>query len=162
MTIRPVTRSDLPFLEAMQFEAFFWDPAWSRPRLVDFRTDPEFVKLVSGWGRDGDRGVLAEVDGVRAGAAWCRLWTPDLHSYGFVDERTPELAMGVASAFRRRGIGRALLRELVGIARAAGFPALSLSVDPRNPALRLYESEGFRRVGESGTSWTLALPLRST
>ena len=41
-----------------------------------------------------------------------------------------------------------------------GYPALSLSVAPANAARRLYESEGFRKVGEAGTSWTLLLELR--
>jgi ribosomal protein S18 acetylase RimI-like enzyme len=41
-----------------------------------------------------------------------------------------------------------------------GFTRISLSVDPQNSALRLYESEGFSQVGESGTSWTLTACLQ--
>ena len=68
---------------------------------------------------------------------------------------------GVVRAGRRRrnGIGRALLRDLIAMARADRFPALSLSVSPFNPVRRLYESVGFHKVGESGTSWTFRLPL---
>jgi hypothetical protein len=43
---------------------------------------------------------------------------------------------------------------------AERFPALSLSVDPANFALNLYQSVGFRRIGESGTSLTLVLDLQ--
>jgi hypothetical protein len=50
-------------------------------------------------------------------------------------------------------------RSLVQIARDDGYPALSLSVSPLNHARLLYASEGFRKVGESGTSWTLLLRL---
>jgi len=50
-----------------------------------------------------------------------------------------------------------LLDALVETARADGFPALSLSVSPLNFARQLYESVGFRKVGEYGTSWTLLL-----
>jgi ribosomal protein S18 acetylase RimI-like enzyme len=44
------------------------------------------------------------------------------------------------------GTGRALLRRALARAQAAGLPALSLAVTVGNPALRLYESLGFRRV----------------
>ena len=143
----------------MLFEAFFWDAKVDRPTFSEFRRHPEFVKLLSGWGRRGDYGVVAEDSGSQVGAAWFRLWTTELHSYGFVDATTPEIGLAVPRIHRRKGIGRALLNELVARARADGFPALSLSVNPFNPARVLYESSGFQKVGESGTSWTFRLPL---
>jgi len=157
--IRPANSEDAGFLEMMLFEAFFWDVAAERPTLAEFRRHPEFMKLISGWGRPGDRGVVAQASTTPVGAAWFRLWTPEVHSYGFVDTTTPEIGMAVLSAHRTKGIGRALLEELIAVARDDRFPALSLSVNPSNPALLLYESLGFQRVWESGTSWTLSLPL---
>ena len=68
--------------------------------------------------------------------------------------------MAVSAAHRGKTIGRMLLEELIATARADTFPALSLSVSPLNPARHLYESFGFRKVGEAGTSWTLRLLLR--
>ena len=159
LEIRPTTAEDRGFLEAMLFEAFFWDPTATRPALSACRQRPAFRKLFSGWGRRGDRGVVADDGARQLGAAWFRLWTTNLHSYGFVDPTTPEVGMAVAMIYRRQGIGRALLSELVATARADKFPALSLSVDPFNPARALYESLGFQKVGESGTSWTFRLPL---
>ena len=155
--IRPLDAIDRAFLEEMLFEAFFWDPAWPRPTLAEFRDHPEFTKLLADWGRPGDRGVVAEEQQSKTGAAWFRLWTAELHSYGFVDAETPELGIAVASAHRSKGVGRTLLRALIEIARADGHPALSLSVSPSNYARSFYESEGFHKVGESGTSWTLLL-----
>jgi ribosomal protein S18 acetylase RimI-like enzyme len=157
--VRPLEGSDRDFLAAMLFEAFFWNPASARPSLAEFREHPEFVKLLADWGRPGDRGVVAEARQRRIGAAWFRLWTPELHSYGFVDARTPELGIAVAPDQRSKGVGRVLLGALIQIARADGHPALSLSVSPSNYARALYESEGFLKVGESGTSWTLLLRL---
>ncbi len=160
--VRPLDTTDRPFLEEMLLEAFFWNPAWSRPTPAEFREHPEFTKLLADWGRPGDRGVLAEAQRTRVGAAWFRLWTPELHSYGYVDARTPELAIAVVSTHRSRGVGRTLLRALVRIARKDGYPALSLSVSPSNYARSFYESEGFQKVGESGTSWTFLLKLADT
>lgn len=157
--LRPLDSADRAFLEEMLFEAFFWNPAWSRPPLGEFREQPEFTKLLADWGRPGDRGVLAEEQGTRIGAAWFRLWTPVFHSYGFVDAETPELGIAVVSARRSKGVGRSLLRALIEIARGDGHRALSLSVSPSNYARAFYEAEGFHKVGESGTSWTLMLRL---
>jgi len=158
--LRQEEAEDLDFLEEMLFEAFFWDPSTKRPSFASFRDDPEFIKLLAGWTRRGDRAIIAEENGVRTGAAWFRLWTPELHSYGFVDATTPEVAMAVRADYRHQGLGRRLLDALIGTARTDGFPALSLSVSPLNSARQLYESAGFRKVGESGTSWTLLLALK--
>ena len=157
--LRPGDAKDLDFLKEMLFEAFFWNPSAKRPSFTSFRDDPEFSKLLAGWKRRGDRAIIAEDNGVRIGAAWFRLWTPELHSYGFVDTTTPEIAMAVRADYRSKGLGRRLLEALVQTARADGFPSLSLSVSPLNSARQLYESAGFRKVGESGTSWTLLLSL---
>ena len=153
MRIRTGTDKDLPFLSRMLFEAFFWSPGHDRPTLEEFLRDPRF-QLLGNWGRPGDLSVIAEVDGMPVGAAWCRLWTAENHSYGYVDAVTPELGMAVDPECRSRGIGRALLRTLIEELRSQGVPALSLSVDPSNFARQLYESEGFVRAGQSGTSWT--------
>jgi len=84
MNIRAADFSDTAFLEEMLFEAFFWDSATARPTLAAFRQEAEFAKLLDGWGRAGDRAIVAATDdGERLGAAWFRLWTPDVHSYGF-------------------------------------------------------------------------------
>ena len=159
MTIRPATPDDLPFLEAMEFEAFFWNPTTPRPPADEFLSKPEIQRLLAGWGRAGDRAVIAQEGQTPIGAAWYRLWTDADHSYGFVDAETPELGIGVDARHRSKGVGRALLRALIETARADGLPALNLSVDPSNVARRLYESEGFVKVGASGTSWTYVLQI---
>jgi len=59
-------------------------------------------------------------------------------------------SMRVADAFRRKGIGRAMLEHLTAEARARGLKSLWLetgSAEAFTPALRLYESAGFRRCG---------------
>ena len=143
----------------MQFEAFFWNSSGDRPTFEEFSHDPDF-RLLDGWGRFGDMAVIAEIEGMSLGAAWCRLWTDEHHWYGFVDSETPELGIAVERTHRSAGIGRLLLRALVKRLRDGGVQKLSLSVDPANFALRLYESEGFEKVAESGTSWTMIKILK--
>src|SRR5262249_60412778 len=146
--LRPGTATDLPFLEEMLQEAFFWDPAAPRLCADEARRLPEFEKLPAGWRRPGDRALIAVDAADRIGAAWFRSWTPEPPSYGFVDASTPELAIAVAPAHRSRGIGRSLLVGLLDLASQDGHPGLSLSVSPRNRALRLYKSLDFEKVGE--------------
>ena len=159
MTIRTATRDDLPFLEEMLFEAFFWNPTTPRPPADEFLARPEIQALLAGWGCPGDRAVIAQQGETPIGAAWYRFWSDEDYTYGFVDVETPELGIGVHASHRSRGVGRALMRALIEAARDDGVRRLSLSVDPSNFARRLYESEGFVKVGESGTSWTFLLRL---
>jgi ribosomal protein S18 acetylase RimI-like enzyme len=67
----------------------------------------------------------------------------------------PELSLAVAPDHRRRGLGRDLLEHALRQAKEAGHRQVSLSVEPDNPALRLYKRLGFERVGESGGAWTM-------
>jgi ribosomal protein S18 acetylase RimI-like enzyme len=58
--------------------------------------------------------------------------------------------LGLIAAARGKGLGRALLLAVQAEAQSAG-EALQLSVDPQNPALRLYQRLGFVPTGtESG------------
>ena len=42
--------------------------------------------------------------------------------------------------------GRALMQAALEAARKAGYKRVSLTVHPQNPAIRLYESCGFRKA----------------
>lgn len=77
-----------------------------------------------------------------------------------MNAETPELTIAVRQDLRGRGIGGALLDELIAAARKAGLPALSLSVEPDNPALRLYERAAFRVIG-TGKVLTMIRDLNS-
>ena len=59
--------------------------------------------------------------------------------------------MFVRAEFRGRGIGRIVLLELESVARARGFRTLRLETGSAQPeAIRLYESEGYRRIPAFG------------
>ena len=61
--------------------------------------------------------------------------------------RLVEIAL--LTSYRGQGLGEWLLRRLCQRADEAGLP-LRLSVRPCNPALRLYERLGFRRISSDG------------
>lgn len=65
-------------------------------------------------------------------------------------ERGELKSMRVDDRFRGTGVGRALLRHIMGAARERGMTSLWLETGSPTefvPAVRLYESEGFTRCG---------------
>jgi len=76
---------------------------------------------------------------------WARLqpWSPR-PAYA----RTAEDSVYVSGAARGRGVGKALLEELIARARAAGIAVVLARIAGGNPAsIRLHERAGFRTVG---------------
>jgi GNAT superfamily N-acetyltransferase len=162
MNIRPVMPEDLPFLRKMMYEAARWNPDWPREPIEEVLADPIMLRYHQGWGRRGDGGVVAEIDGEPVGAAWYRLFEEDKPGYGFVDEKTPELSIAVVPLHRRKGIGEAVLRSCMVQAREEGFQALSLSVAVHNRSRMMYQKAGFEKVAESGDGgdhWTMVSNL---
>lgn len=159
--VREARADDLPFLWEMLLEATYPLPGWERSSCAELQVDPHNSLYLAGWGRDGDRALIAEAGDQGLGATWFRLFGDEHPPYGFIDTRTPELAIAVLPDRRGGGIGTALLTALIAEARSAGFPAISLSVAAPNPALRLYERLGFERVELVTGSWTMRLDLRA-
>lgn len=121
--------------------------------------DLPISRYISGWGRRGDRALIAIDDFQRVGAAWYRLFKRDRPGYGFLDESTPELTIAVVPSRRGRGFGQELLEGLFRQAREDGFGALSLSVDRDNPSVSLYERYGFRKVEDEDGACTMRVEL---
>jgi len=153
---RPGDRRDARFLRDMLHHAYYW-----RERAPQDPMEGSVQRYVVNFGRPGDAAVIAYDETGSVGAAWYRLFKANEPGYGFVDEQTPELAIAVVPSRRGRGYGDELLRALLDQARKDGFQQISLSVEPDNPALRLYERHGFRKVGESDGSWTMVARLAS-
>lgn len=158
--LRAAVGSDSRFLTDMVVEAANWNPSASRQR-VSVLADPDYTRYVTGWQRPSDAGVVAvDSDGVPVGACWFRLFPTNAPGHGFVAVGVPELILGVSPIWRAQGAGRALLREVVSIARTAGHARLTLSVERGNHAADLYRSEGFVTVATPGTRDTMVKNLR--
>jgi ribosomal protein S18 acetylase RimI-like enzyme len=160
-SIRDARQEDESFLSEMLYEAATWRSGSPRSSVEKVLSDPEVAVYISGWGRPGDEGLIAEAaPGEPVGAAWYRLFSQESHGFGFVDAETPEVAIAVRGAFRGLGLGSALLEALIARARERGAPALSLSVEGDNPAVQLYERASFRVVHQ-GEALTMLRDLAS-
>ncbi|MGK2948647.1 MAG: N-acetyltransferase family protein [Acidimicrobiales bacterium] len=151
---RPAEPADLTFLATMLGEAAVWRPDKPTPTADQVLADPRYAMYLAGWPRQGDFGLVAEQDGP-VGAAWYRRYTEASHGHGFIAEDVPELSIAVVASRRQEGIGRTLLRDLIEVGVAQGYPAMSLSVAENNPARGLYESIGFEHVTKRGSTWTM-------
>lgn len=163
LAIRPLHADEVPLLRRVCYTAATFRPpapGTTHPPLDELLARPHLACYVDGWGRPGDRALVAALDGEPVGGVFSRLFAPDHPAQGFVDTRTPELGIGLFDGSRSTGIGRALMLSVIAQARIDGYPAISLAVADDNRAMHLYESLGFRthRVVEGGR--IMLLPLR--
>lgn len=152
-TISPATEADLPFMREMLYQSIFVQPPPPRSIL----DQPEFKHYIAGWGKPHDAGFIATdaASDEPIGATWIRLLTHDDPGWGYVDDDTPEVCtLAVMPQWRGRGVGTALMDALLRYVDVR-YEQVSLSCDPNNPAMRLYQRLGFAYHSVSGTSHTL-------
>ena len=143
--LRPITVTDIDFLWRMLGRAAHVPV----DELGTFRSDPEVARLLSDWSRPGDRGIIAEIAGAEAGAAWLRDPVPsDEGLVTSVSSEHPELVISVVDGHEGSGLGSTLMAALLDLADADGTPAIVLSVRTYNPAVALYERHGFMITNE--------------
>ncbi len=161
LELRPATQGDLDLLWRYLAIAAY------EPDVAAARAVPFVAEHLDGWMRWGDFGFVAEVDGTAVGAAWARLTVPDDNPF-YVDDRTPELSIGVEAVARGQGVGARLMEAIIDEARRRG-QGLCLNVRHDNPARRLYERLGFvlmpgaeapNRVGGVSLGMVLSGPCR--
>lgn len=152
LVLQPAREADLSRVAELHAECFP-DDAWNSSSLATVLAMP---------GADGR--VCYGEDGTPCGVLLDQCLGPE----GEI------LTIGVAPAWRRHGVARALLQDLVARARDSGAQRLLLEVAADNTAaLALYTSFGFTRQGirrhyyrraqgPAVDAWRLCLPLLST
>jgi ribosomal protein S18 acetylase RimI-like enzyme len=156
--IRDIEPRDIPFLWEMLYQSLYV-PEGEDPFPRDILNEPYIAKYIDDWGQKGDIGLLAEKSNHPVGAAWLRLFSGENKGFGYVDSTTPDIGIALDEAYRGKGLGSRLMQELETRAITHGYKKLSLSVDPANPARRLYERNGYIHVGWCDTSWTMVKNL---
>jgi ribosomal protein S18 acetylase RimI-like enzyme len=156
---RLLDSADIDVVQWTLYTAVSWSGDPEIPSMEEVMKHPALAIYHQGWGRHGDIGVAASVDGTFAGAAVARLFTEEEHGHGYIDPETPELGIAVEPDFPCRGIGRYLMNALANTARVHGIHRLSLSVNNPNPAKHLYESLGYATVTDNGDSTLMVLKL---
>ena len=144
VTFRPIREEDMDFL----FRLYASTRADEMALVVDWTDEQKeaFLRMQfqaqHAWYQEhyGDaRFDLIVVDGVPAG----RLY---VHSR---EEEIRLVDISLTGEFQGRGLGSALLRDLMAQAEAAGKP-LTIHVEKYNPAMRLYLRLGFVSIADRG------------
>lgn len=143
------TEEDERFLDEMNYMSFRVE--FIRDRQV---TDEEARRMYREWEEKdpldpwgpGHMVYFADAgDGSPAGVVWVAERQP---FYVFENPLGWIYNLHVAPGYRRKGVARLLLGEAETWARGRGFQSIGLHVaDFNEPALRLYESQGYRLVG---------------
>lgn len=123
--LRAMTHDDLPVVMRLEHE-LFGAQAWPEQGLLDELADPK-----TRWY------VVAELDGAVAGYAGLAVFGDEAHV----------MTIGTEPVLQSRGIGRTMLRALLAEADRRQVRQVILEVRVDNePAIALYESEGFTTV----------------
>ena len=156
-TIRPMEAAEYPLLEDFLYEAIFIpEGAVPPPREIILR--PELRVYTDSFGsRAGDYALAAVSDGNIVGAVWTRI----MNDYGHIDDETPSFAISLYREYRGRGIGTALMKEMLKVLRNAGYQKASLAVQKANYAVRMYKSVGFEIIDENDEEYTMVCGLQS-
>lgn len=145
--VRPIQTKEYSLLEHFLYDAIF-QPEGAEPLPEEVIWQPELAVYIQNFGKPDDRCLVAEAQGTVLGAVWVRILSGEVKGYGNIDAFTPELAISVKKEFRKQGIGTRLLEEMLLILKNNGYTKVSLSVNKKNDAQRLYEKLGFQKVQE--------------
>lgn len=140
ITYRPMLSLDLPVVVAMEREVYRTD-AWS---VGQFKEELANVPK--------NRLYIVAVNEKTEIVGYAGVFSPDLSLDADV------LTLTVAPAFRRQGIGRAMLRDLIEWAQERRAPAIYLEVREGNEeASPLYLSEGFEEISRRSNYYSLGV-----
>ena len=145
ISVRKITREDLPEVGAMAGELVRWHHSLDERRfmLVE-EVEKGYARFFESQMEDPDVVlVIALLDEKPVGYAYARLesrdWNLLLDAYGALHD------IFVVKEARRTGVASALLDEVAGRLRALGAPRIVLSTAVQNEsAQRLFERHGFR------------------
>ena len=155
MIIREMQRAEYPLLENFLYEAIFIpNGVEPPPKSIIYRR--ELQVYISEFGTNKhDIAFVADIDGKIVGAAWVRI----MNDYGHIDDSTPSFAISLYKEYRGKGIGTALMKEMLTTLKECGYEQASLSVQKENYAAKMYQKLGFQIIGENEEEYLMLKKL---
>jgi ribosomal protein S18 acetylase RimI-like enzyme len=156
---RQVKEQDSQILQQMLRFAIYGYPGYE-PASTDMKHRTVLTYYLQDWGHEDDIGFIAvrNSDQKELGAAWIRRLAVLSPRPIFIATNLPELMIAVHPDYRGMGIGTDLLAHLLEKIKDR-FRTIALSVEPQNPALRLYQRFGFEIVGVANNRLIMHLHL---
>lgn len=152
--ICPLCPHETGLLKEFLYEAIFVPDGVEPPpkEVIDL---PELRLYIEDFGRPDDYCLVADCGGKVIGAVWARI----MEDYGHVDDMTPSLSISLYREYRGSGIGSSLMREMLHLLKAMGYPRVSLSVQKANYAFSMYLKHGFSIVRETDEEYVMLKEL---
>ena len=155
MIIREMQQAEYPLLEKFLYEAIFI-PSGVEPPPQSIIYRPKLQVYISEFGKhEHDICLVADINGEIVGAVWVRI----MNDYGHIDDKTPSFAISVCKEYRGKGIGTALMKEMLTILEMRGYEQASLSVQKANFAAEMYRKLGFQVIGENEEEYLMLKKL---
>ena len=156
MIIREMQQAEYPLLDNFLYEAIFIpDGVEPPPKSIIYR--PELQVYISEFGKSKhDIALVTDINGKIVGAVWVRI----MNDYGHIDDKTPSFAVSVYKEYRGKGIGTALMSEMLAILKKRGYKQASLSVQKKNFATEMYRKLGFKTIDENEEEYLMVKKLR--
>lgn len=153
--IRRICEEEYNVLEDFLYEAIFIPEGMTPPPRTIIKA-PELQVYLDDFGqKEGDFELVAEVDKKLAGAVWVRI----MNDYGHIDDNTPSFAISLKKEYRNRGIGTALMKEMLCLLKEEGYKQSSLAVQKANYAVKMYKNAGFEIVDENDEEYIMVCKL---
>lgn len=152
MTIRPINANEIGFLEEMLYETLFVEEGDIKlPKSILYES--ALSRYFNNFGKGVfDICYVAEINEMLIGAIWGRRFSEAEKGYGFIHAHSPELSMAIKKSYRNRGIGTALMHQVLVTYKAIDVTSVSLSVHKKNTAFKLYTALGFKIVVDNKKS----------
>lgn len=150
-------QSEYSLLENFLYEAIFI-PNGVEPPPKSIINRPELQVYISNFGASKhDIAFVVDIDGKIVGAVWVRI----MNDYGHVDDSTPSFAISLYKDYRRKGIGTALMKEMLTSLKLRGYEQASLSVQKENYATKMYQKLGFQIIEENEEEYLMLKKLNN-
>jgi ribosomal protein S18 acetylase RimI-like enzyme len=156
ITVREATVEDIPFLQAMIWEAMLASPIFLAHYGVETLQKME-EETWREWREHPDPAFVAlDMSGRKLGAITLRPNGTDKSVDGW------RIGIAVETHARGQGIGQRLLQQAITFARENGASCVNLFVDPTNTrAIASYRRAGFVEVGEKDQLIEMRINLNS-
>ena len=157
VSIRKLKNDETELLKDFLYEAIFIPEGVEPPdRSIILR--PELAVYYQDFGQGpADHCLVADVNGTAVGAVWTRR----MNDYGHIDAETPSFAIALHKEYRGKGIGTALMKEMLKLLKKQGYNRASLAVQKNNYAVQMYRAVGFETVKETEEEYIMVCDLRN-
>lgn len=143
--IRSLDKKEYSIIKEFLYHAIYVPEGSKKPNksIVDKK---ELLKYYEDFVRKDDYTMAAVINNRVIGLAWCRQFNETDKSYGFYKDDFVELNILILPDFRKQGLGKVLMEQLIYLLKNNNVNGISLSVTNGNYAQQLYKNIGFKPI----------------